>query len=285
MGRIDNSASGGDGALRSTACFDLRFLRLAVFAITVNTATVAAQPGPCDPDLIAPSGNPFAYRLRGERCEGIYVQQVSSSALVMASFTSVFEPFAANNEELRVQWDGPERAEVRLRARTLDRRLHYRMDATRIANAPPVLSWPAALLHSLEIRPGNLGLLAWVPSGASPIGKDLYLPARVLGSDLGPAARSLRLALLPGVELSEVYVSLAPWRDGKPGAMIRDGEALRYGYYPADRSIEVTLPAPDWTGIFYLELAGTLRSGGSVTLPIWFYNFRAPEVRPSAGKR
>jgi hypothetical protein len=84
------------------------------------------------------------------------------------------------------------------------------------------------------------------------------------------------------VELSEVYVSLAPAKkDGKPGAMIQDGKALGHRYYPADRSIKVPIPAPDSTGIFYLEIAASLRSGGSATLPMWFYNSRANDQRPS----
>jgi hypothetical protein len=58
--------------------------------------------------------------------------------------------------------------------------------------------------------------------------------------------------------------------------MIRDGEALRYGYYPADRSIVFSVPTPPSAGIFHLEIAASLKSGGSVTLPVWFY-YSPPE--------
>lgn len=267
---------------RTLLSHDSSLVRAVLLAL-LSQLLSGAQLGPCDPELAAPAGNPYGYRLRGERCEGVYIQPVSSSALVIASFTSAFEDYDTNNgQDLKVQWDSPAPAGVRVRARTLDRRLHYRMDAMRPKTASSILLWPAGLLHSLQIRRSNLGLLAWVPSGASVIGKDLYLPARVLQKQRTPAGGSLELALLPGVELSEVYVSLAPvGQDGRTGAMIRDGEALRYGYYPADRSIVFSIPAPASTGIFYLEISASLKSGGSVTLPIWFYN---PRVENRTGQ-
>src|SRR5215471_10527210 len=41
------------------------------------TSAIEAQVAPCDPQLIQPPGNPLGYRLRGDRCEGIYVPSES----------------------------------------------------------------------------------------------------------------------------------------------------------------------------------------------------------------
>lgn len=261
------------------------FIR-AVVALALLPTSAGAQPGHCDPQLAPPAGNPYGYRLRGERCEGVYVRQLSNSALVLASFTLLFEDFdAAHSEDLLVQWKAPSSAEVRVRARTLDRRLHYRMDAIR-QKGTASFRWPAGLLYALQIQQGNLGVLVWVPSDASPIRRELYLPVRVFQKQGQLPRGSLQLVLLPSLELSEVYVSLASVNnDGGASRMIRDGEALRYGYYPADRSIVFSVPAPPSAGIFYLEIAASLKSGGSVTLPVWFYHSQTEEAvqRPSGG--
>jgi hypothetical protein len=239
-------------------------------------------PDPCDPQLAPPAGNPYGYRLRGERCEGVYARQLSSSALVLASFTLVFEDFdTGHSEDLLLYWKAPSPAEVRVRARTLDRRLHYRMDAIR-PKGTASFRWPAGLLYALQIHQGNLGVLAWVPSDASPIGRELYLPVQVVQESGQLARGNLQLVLLPSLELSEVYVSLASVnKDGGAGRMIRDGEAFRYGYYPADRSITLSVPSLPSAGIFYLEIAASLKSGGSVTLPVWFYHSQPEEAARS----
>ena len=44
----------------------------------------------CDPDLREPSTDAYGYRLRGaqrDRCEGIYIQEVASTPLLVASLT------------------------------------------------------------------------------------------------------------------------------------------------------------------------------------------------------
>jgi hypothetical protein len=87
--------------------------------------------------------------------------------------------------------------------------------------------------------------------------------------------RSLLLSVIPGVELSEVYVSVAPVdRDGRIGHMIQDGKALGYGYYPPGQPVAALIPAPVAKGLFYVEIAASMKAGGSVTLPVWFINFR-----------
>jgi hypothetical protein len=147
--------------------------------------------------------------------------------------------------------------------------------------------WPAGLLYALQIQRGNLGVVAWVPSEASPIRRDLYLPVRVGQEETLMPRGNLEVAVLSSLELSEVYISLAAVnKDGGTGPMIRDGEALRYGYYPPDRSIVFFISTPRTAGMFYLEIAGSLKSGGSVTLPVWFYNSGPPEAaRNPSGNR
>src|SRR5205807_1915335 len=49
----------------------------------------AAEPGPCDPSILAQADrtNPYAYSLIGDRCEGVFSQNVAGTgSLLFASF-------------------------------------------------------------------------------------------------------------------------------------------------------------------------------------------------------
>ena len=58
-----------------------------------------ARPGDCDPSL--PQVNtPLGYRDRGDRCEGVYIKEVSSTTLTVRSFTDGFESYDLKSSEL-----------------------------------------------------------------------------------------------------------------------------------------------------------------------------------------
>jgi hypothetical protein len=79
--------------------------------------------------------------------------------------------------------------------------------------------------------------------------------------------------LLPGVQLAEVYVSLAAaGADGRPATFIRDEEPLRYHYYPADRPIDIPIPRPASPGLYYVLIGAVLNQGGSATAELWFHH-------------
>src|SRR5919108_743620 len=93
----------------------------------------SGQESYCDPYLGQVSDNPYGYRMRGDRCEGIYIKEVSTTILLVASLTESFEDYDLNSSKpLLIEWnkasgDGV----VRLRAQGLRRRLYYRMDTVR----------------------------------------------------------------------------------------------------------------------------------------------------------
>ena len=209
------------------------------------------------------------------------MQQVASTALLLASFTRVFEEYdLGSGQPLQLEWKSPAGADVRLRARGLRRRLYYRMDAIRAPGATP-FSWPTAILGALQIPRADLGVVAWTRYQIGSSERDLYLPVqldqkgRSAGSNQGSGKdRSVgyQFALMPGVEISEIYVSVAAvGRDGRATRFVRDGTPLGYGYYPSDRAIQFSMPAPGPPGIYYLEAAASLKTGGSTTLTLWIY--------------
>ena len=50
---------------------------------------VSAQESQCDPHLNAARGHPYEYRIRGDRCEGIYIEEVSNLSCSLQGFLEI----------------------------------------------------------------------------------------------------------------------------------------------------------------------------------------------------
>ena len=242
-------------------------------ALLLTAGPLAAQGNDCDPQLKQTREDPHGYRLRSDRCEGVYLREVGSTALLVASLTESVEDFnVATGKPLLVEWTAPEDAKVHIRARALRHRLYYQMDTFR----PPgskAYTWPTNLLSTFNLRRNELGLVAWAPYAVGGATRDVYMPLRVSQAK-GSRSPSYQLTVLPGVELSEVFFSLAPvGSDGRAGPFLKKDEPLKYNYYPADRAVTITLPALDAAGIYYVEIKAIRKTGGSAsTPPLWFYH-------------
>ena len=103
--------------------------------------------------------------------------------------------------------------------------------------------------------------------------RHVYVPLRI-GQQANPLQTGhYQIVLLPGHELTEVYISLASvGADGRPGAFRPDGKALGYGYYPAGRGVTISIPNLEEPGIYYLEIGAVLKGGGATTAEVWFYH-------------
>ena len=239
--------------------------------LLISSGRAAAQTRACDPLLTQPAASPLGYRLRGDRCEGIYVQEVSGTPLVVASLTDGFAPFDLKTvQRLLLTWSAPADAELHLRALGLRRKLYYRMDALR-PRGESSYAWSAELLGALRIPQPDLGIVGWTRQRVGSFERDVYVPVRVSERDSVSTSSTYTLILLPAVPLSEVYVSLAPVEsNGRPGRYIRDEEPLKYNYYPSEQAIEIPIVKPPTPGIYYVLIGATLTNGGSLTTEIWF---------------
>jgi hypothetical protein len=217
----------------------------------------------CDPGLAAPRTHPFGYRARGDRCEGIYVQDVGQSTLTLVSLTRFFEEYdLASGEALRVTWTAPGNAPVQLQARSVKPRLYFRMDTTRPHGATSYV-WPSNVLAALAISRQDLGVLGWVRDAGRNGTRAVYLPLRIQQRTDAKEAGRYQATLLAGRELSEVYVTLAKTRgDGAPETFLKRGEALGFAYYPAGRRIDIPISGLKEPGVYYLEIGATLTGGG-----------------------
>lgn len=234
---------------------------------------IFAQGDHCDPGLPQRVSDAYGYRLRGDRCEGIYIKEVQGSAIKVVALTESVEDFSlATNKNLLMQWVAPSRTSVRVRAYGLRHRLYYRMDSLRPAGTTSY-DWSLNLLAALSLRRPELGLVAWVSQQVDNKNRDVYLPVSLTQQTAVSKSNHYDLVLLPGVELTEIFLSLAPLKpDGTPGVYIQQNESLGRGYYPAERKITVPLPKPRASGIYYVEIGGTKKAGGSLTMQIWFYH-------------
>jgi hypothetical protein len=234
---------------------------------------IQAQTGPCDPQLIQPQTNPYGYRQRGDRCEGIYVQQVGGSPLTVASWTESFEDYdLASGRPLTVEWDAPEGAVISLRAEALRHRLYFRMDAARPPGSKSY-SWNVDLLAAIGVARPELGMLGSTRFPGANTERRIYLPLRIGQKNKPVRTGAYKLVVVPGAEAKEIYLTVA-LDDGRGRKPLKDGDPLGYGYYPAERAVEIPisgLPAP---GIYRVEVGATLRNGMVSTAQFWFYHPR-----------
>ena len=233
-----------------------------------------AQENPCDPDLRPPRDDFYGYKLRGDRCEGIYVKDVAGKALQVVSLTESVEDFdPALTKNLLVEWTAPRDAAVRLRALGLRSGLYYQMDSSRSAGSASY-SWPPNFLRELKLKNGDIGLLAWTSQRAGSGERRVYLPLRISQRKAPARSPSYKLVIRPGVALSDLFLSLAMERDGRTNTFVVKDQAIKHGYYPEEEAITISLPALTASGVYYVEIGATLRAGGSSVAQLWLYHSR-----------
>ena len=254
------------------ARFGLSFLL--VFGLNSQTSGTQAssQHGPCDPTLHEREQDPQGYRLRGDRCEGIYLQTVSGSSLLVASFTSFFEAYDPGSlDKLSLEWSSPAQTPVRLRAYALREKLYYQMDAV-VAPDKATYSWQGGVLNALHLSKPDIGVVGFIDYPIAGENRTVYLPLRIHEKTLKPT-HSYELVLVPGSQLKEVFISLAKVEaDGRPHTFSISDRPLHRGYYPAERGTLVEIPNPGSPGIYFLEVGATTMYGEPLTQQIWFYH-------------
>ena len=247
---------------------------LVAFALNAQPLESQAGPqhGPCDPNLHQREQDPQGYRLRGDRCEGIYLQAVSGNSLLVASFTRFFEDFDPGSlDKLSLEWSSPANTPVRLRAYALREKLYYQMD-TVIAPDKATYSWPGGVLNTLHLSKPDIGVVGFIDYRLAGENRTIYLPLRIHEKALKPT-HGYQLVLVPGSQLKEIFISLAKVEaDGRPHTFLISDRPLRRGYYPAERGTPVEIPNPTSPGIYFLEIGATTMYGEPLTQQIWFYH-------------
>jgi hypothetical protein len=250
--------------------------RLALPCLWASLAS--CNPGPalaaggthCDPDLHPPATNPLGYRLRGERCEGVYIQDVGATPLKLVSFTESYESFDPTVDvPIILEWVSAGDLAVHLRAQSVRAHLYYRMDSQRAAGQAS-FTWASDLLATLRLGRGELGVLAWTNQRIGDANQNVLQPLRLLQK----AARTTgtyHMVVVPGVQVDEIFVSMAPLKpNGQPGAFQLDKQPVGLGYYPAGRAVPIPVPVPSAAGIYRIDLGAPRTGGGSAAMTVYF---------------
>jgi hypothetical protein len=115
-------------------------------------------------------------------------------------------------------------------------------------------------------------MLGWVDQTIGDRTSHVYLPLRI-GHSFEPAPGQYVASVVPGIELSELFVTLATiGTDGRDQHYLRRDEPLNYGFYPAERPISVKVSGLPAAGLYRLRLGALLRRGGSSTATFVFYH-------------
>ena len=239
-------------------------------AFLLISSFATAQENMCDSGLKAPAQHPFAYTSRGNRCEGIYIQEISNALLSIVSFTKYFEDYEPeSSEDLTVSWSAPQGTTFALRAQGIAPTLYYRMD-THLKDSTRFI-WSKNILTALDIRKKDIGVSCWTTLTFDGKEAIVLLPLIIKQSN-SKGTPDYQLIVVPGSELKEVYVTLSNVDvSGKSISYLLDGEPLNYGYYPAGSGFSVPLSQIKKSGIYSLELGTKLRSGESASTEIYFY--------------
>jgi hypothetical protein len=248
----------------------------AVLALAAAMSVAQAAHGLCDPTLPSPPNDAQGYRARGDRCEGRYLRNVTSTTLWPVSFTEVFEPFDASKDKiLQVTWPaGPGMKEVALRAESVKRRVYYRMDTRRPAG-DRTFSWPTDVLWALALASRDVGVLAWTTEPVADVPRVVYLPLRVTrAAAAATASTGYVLALMPGIQLEELSTALLHVGDDGLETVVRPLSPLQLGYYPALRAVSLKLAKDDLParGVYRIELVARLAGGGVSRSDLWLYH-------------
>ena len=232
-----------------------------LFLLALSVPALGAESS-CDSELLErakDSKSAMAYRDRGDRCEGIYAQQVGTVTLQVRSLTwggVEVDPTAV--PAIALGWTPPPQAKgsLRLRAFSFKPRTYYRMDAA-FPLVQKSYSWPTEIIEQAAIRPRELGVVAWMETPPPGAGGRVYLPVRLGVGREGKATASV----VPSERLRELRVSVSSLNiDTGKEQVLRADEELDYGYYPSGQPVEFELG--DLKPGFYRVKAKALAADG-----------------------
>ena len=234
----------------------------------------------CDSLVATRKTDPLRYRQRGDRCEGVYGQNVAgSSTLRVASLVESLEAFDDTSSlPLRVEWTPPAGEAVMLRASAIRAGLYYRMETVHPIAASS-FAWPADVRRPLRISSADVGITGTASMSIGGARREVVVPLRISQRRPPTRSASYRLTLWPTVGLSQVFVTVAATgAEGAPTRYLQRDAELGYGVYPAERPIVVRLPALAERGVYLVRVAATREGSGGVTRSILLYHAGPPST-------
>ncbi|HEY2293843.1 MAG TPA: hypothetical protein VGM86_24325 [Thermoanaerobaculia bacterium] len=227
----------------------------------------------CDPALAENTNGALTYKMREDRCEGIFAQQVSSPHLEIRSLVGTLQPFDPEKDrEVVLAWTAPPGSNryVQLRAFSFKQLVYYRMD-TKVASGHSTYLWPTDVLDSVGLGQADLGLLAWTeltePGGTK---REVYLPLRI-GTGSPKAEAGYTVAFVPSTKLSEVRVKVSRLAGQGDPTVLRD-EKLVEEYYPNGEPTTFPTGKLGPVGFYRVTITALTKSGSSIVQDFDLYH-------------
>jgi len=229
----------------------------------------------CDTALMRRAVGVQGYRRYGERCEGVFRENVGAAAtLWVASFTRAFDPIDTRASlYVQVTWPVAVDQEVRIAARSIRRNLYYAMDTWR----PPgdtAWRWPTTILDGQNIHREDIGVLAWTTWRFGDKSATVYLPLSISSSPRAADTSIVySLVVFPTEPLDSMYLTLARLGpDGRPQS-VKPNEPVSQAFFFAERPVVIPIRDPGPTGIYSARLSARYAGGKILTLdPILFHH-------------
>lgn len=236
--------------------------------LCLSQASALAQQ-PCDPELKVRPADPLGYRVRGDRCEGMFVEEVSGTVRISSlHFTKRdFQPGAGNS--VRLAWSLPPAAQVQVRAVSLLPKVFFRMDAVRSGNSTSYI-WPTDFVAVVKLKSADIGLLSWAEVQVGGRLQRVYSPVSVQDR-----SGEIEIMLVPEAQLEELYYTLVKLDDkGRSEVAVVTDRPLKLGFYPAGQPVAIRLPVLEPKRVYRLELAARIKSGGAINRDVYVVNYQ-----------
>jgi hypothetical protein len=265
-------------------CIKFTYATIVLILYVLATFSFSQEVSYCDPSLTIRDNMSNGYKMRGNRCEGIYVEQVAnstSSVISINSFTDTFEGYdlLQVDEPLVLSWRLPADMSgvIKVESESNVRKLYYRMD-TQVLPTEAQFEWPIGMLSVFELPKEKIGIVGLSSIVFSSQPQDVYFPPSIKQGDRLEPSGSYSIQVTPTEKLAELSYYMASSVDGYPEEEIIVETPLGYRYYPQDTPINFELDLeqlagePVAAGYYYLELIAETEKGTLSTLPIWFYH-------------
>lgn len=190
-------------------------------SLCVSSAIAGSQ---CKADIKPAAVDELAYKDRGDRCEGLFVQKVSATGLRIAAFHKNAVEFDANALALNVS-TGNHSGNKEMSVTSLRPNQYYRMDAS---FSQGDFSLPLELLRhpAIDMKPHEIAAVICLKDcqGAVPT---------LMSASFGDEDKANPyVALVANLEIFELRVTI---RDEATGSVLHDKEMLGSRTWPAGR--------------------------------------------------
>jgi hypothetical protein len=218
-------------------------------------ATTVWCQGMCDGTLMGVHNHPFGYRLRGDRCEGIYWEpHTAGGTFAIISIRGGQAPLLTETPDVvRFTWPIdpmiPPKTEVLIRGVNLRSGLYYRLDA-RKSYLDGVYNWPTDIIRGLGLTAPEIAVSATTRVKIGSITWNVILPLAEDSSPRGSSSYDVVLIASTAIlrlswELREIDT------DGTPGRRVGHGVLAKQ--FRAGEAIRVPVDLPGFRGLCYLE--------------------------------